>query len=165
MFESIRKILNLFTPAQRILALLILVSTLAIIQLGPTLIEENTKSCPDLEVQIQSQSRQIQTLTLQVESLTDQIIQDQVQCDKNLMDKGEQIQTLIDQVIEAAQASLNQTLPVNPDEVPSDPDTRVLKVTTRPEAEPRQDQTLKKQIEALTQLKRKVNNTIVTKHQ
>jgi len=171
MFKYLAEILNSFSPAQRILALLILVSTITIITLGPTLIEENTKDCAELELRLASQSRQIKELTSRIETLNGELIAGQQLCTNNLIQKQQQIMGLIDGMIQETQTgakSVARPTKVNDKHTneKQDPNEPVVMMTIRPEAEPdnrKAVESYQETLKKLKSLKTQVNKTLSPK--
>lgn len=168
MFKYLAEILNSFSPAQRILALLILVSTITTITLGPTLIKENTKDCTELELRLASQSRQIKELTSRIETLNRELIAGQQLCTNNLIQKQQQIMGLIDGMIQETQTgakSLARPVKVKDTHVNGgqDPNEPVVMMLIRPEAEPdnrKEIESYQKTLKKLKSLKIQVNQTL-----
>jgi len=99
MFKYISDILKNFSPAQRIIALLILVSTIIIITLGTNLINSNTDTCDELKIRIKSQSEQITELNGRVNDLTSELLNGQKECTSNLISKQKEIMDIINGMI------------------------------------------------------------------
>lgn len=167
MFKYISEILKSFTPAQRITALLILVFTIVLISLGPSLIDSNTNDCAELEVRVKSQQVQIMELSAQVEKLNRDLISGQSECTANLIQKQQEIMGLVNGMIEETQrkAALagrrrEQMMKTRPDQGNGGGDGE-LAYSRAPEPEPIQveDQTLPK----LKQLKAQIQKTLNSK--
>ena len=99
MFKYISEILKSFTPAQRITALLILVFSIIILTLGPSLIQRNTKNCDELLIRIKSQEDQIVELNTRVTELNDELISGQKECTDNLIAKQKEIMDIVNGMI------------------------------------------------------------------
>jgi hypothetical protein len=110
MFNNISDILKSFTPAQRITALLILVFTIVLISLGPSLIDRHTTDCSELEIRVKSQQTQIMELSAQVEKLNRDLISGQSECTANLIQKQQEIMNIVNGMIEEAQCSVKPTV-------------------------------------------------------
>lgn len=162
MFQHLAEILKSFSPAQRILALLILVSTIAVISLGPTLIKENTQDCKDLTLQIESQTRQIESLTQRVEELNREILASQDECTDNLIQKQAQIAELIDGIIhetqqQAALAKQQQPRYLEKIEDPNEPRVAMMPLPQEPQPDP--SESYQKMLTKLNRLKKQVDKT------
>ena len=105
MFKYISEILKSFTPAQRITALLILVFSIIILTLGPSLIQRNTKNCDELLIRIKSQENQIVELNTRVTELNDELISGQKECTDNLIAKQKEIMDIVNGMIKDAEVS------------------------------------------------------------
>jgi hypothetical protein len=110
MFNNISDILKSFTPAQRITALLILVFTVVLVTLGPSIIDSNTNTCDELQVrltgqatQLKAQEAQILQLTARINALNTDLIQGQSECTANLIQKQQEIMGLVNGMIEETQ--------------------------------------------------------------
>jgi cell division protein FtsB len=163
MFQHLAEILKSFSPAQRILALLILVSTIAVISLGPTLIKENTQDCKDLTLQIESQTRQIESLTQRVEELNREILASQDECTDNLIQKQAQIASLIDGIINETQQQA-RLAKAGPEprylEEMEDPNGQKVSMMIIPqEPQPDPSESYQKMLTKLNRLKKQVDKT------
>lgn len=168
MFNNISDILKSFTPAQRITALLILVFTIVLISLGPSLIDRHTTDCSELEVRVKSQQTQIMELSAQVEKLNRDLISGQSECTANLIQKQQEIMGIVNGMIEETQrkAALagrrEQMMRTRPDRRDGNGDGNgELAYSRAPEPEPVQviDETLPK----LKQLKAQIQKTMKSK--
>jgi hypothetical protein len=174
MFNNISDILKSFTPAQRITALLILVFTVVLVTLGPSIIDSNTNTCDELQVrltgqatQLKAQEAQILQLTARINALNTDLIQGQSECTANLIQKQQEIMGLVNGMIEETQrkAALagrrrEQMMKARPDQGTGGGDGE-LAYSRAPEPEPVQieDQTLPK----LKQLKAQIQKTLKSK--
>jgi cell division protein FtsB len=163
MFQHLAEILKSFSPAQRILALLILVSTIAIISLGPTLIKENTKDCKDLTIQIESQTRQIEHLSQRIEELNREIVAGQDQCTDHLIQKQAQIASLIDGIIHETQQQAKlakQHQPRYLERMEGHDEHRVAMMPLPQEPQPDPSESYQKMLKKLTLLKKQAKETL-----
>lgn len=110
MFKYISEILKSFTPAQRILALLILVVSIIIISLGPILINSETQTCDELKLRIKSQEEQIIQLNTRVNELNVQLLSGQKECTDNLIAKQKEIINIVNGMINDAEKSPKTTI-------------------------------------------------------
>ena len=163
MFQHLAEILKSFSPAQRILALLILVSTIAIISLGPTLIKENTQDCKDLSIQIESQTRQIERLTERVEELNHELLAGQEQCTDRLIQKQAQIAGLIDGMIHETQQQAKlakQHQPRYLERMDGPDEHRVAMMPLPQEPQPDPSESYQKMLKKLNLLKKQAKETL-----
>lgn len=168
MFSNISEILKSFTPAQRILALIILVCTIVIVTLGPSWIDSNTDDCTELEARIVSLENQNGELNARVEQLNSQLIQGQRQCTDNLIEKQQEIMGLINGMIAETQTQVKKCeTPVKyttaPVEEMQDPDEPRVSMMVRPPEPYKTDEAeeLKKMLAKLKRLKTDVKKTMV----
>jgi len=99
MFKYISEILKSFTPAQRLMALLILVCSIVIITLGPSFIDSNTTNCDELNIRVKSQETQIIELNKRVNELNTNLINSQKECTDNLITKQKEIIEIVNGMI------------------------------------------------------------------
>jgi len=168
MFSNISEILKSFSPAQRILALIILVCTIVIVTLGPSWIDSSTEDCSELETRVQSLEKQNGLLNAEIDRLNGQVLQGQRQCTDNLIQKQQEIMGIINGMIATTQREVDSkqkpTYKTEPivieSEDPNEP--RVSMMMTRPEPvgpDPEAEQ-LKATLTKLKQLKRQVKGTM-----
>ena len=69
MFKYISDILSKFTQTQRVIALIILLSSIIIISIGPKVIELITYNNEELEIKVESQRKLISELSQNVNDL------------------------------------------------------------------------------------------------
>jgi cell division protein FtsB len=91
MFKYISEILSQFSITQRILALLIVLSSIVIITVGPSLIDANTQDCEDLSDKIKRQDTEIITLTQDVDNLKQQIRKNSQECTDEIIKREKEI--------------------------------------------------------------------------
>ena len=103
MFKYISEILKSFSPAQRITALLILVFSIIILTLGPSLINSNTNTCDELNIRIKSQEQQIVELNTRVNELNTELLSGQKLCTDNLIAKQKEIMSIVNGMIHDAE--------------------------------------------------------------
>jgi len=96
MFKYISEILSQFSITQRILALLIVLSSIVIITVGPSLIDANTQDCEDLSDKIKRQDTEITTLTQDVDNLKQQIRKNSQECTDEILRREKEIMEEID---------------------------------------------------------------------
>jgi len=98
MFKYISQILSSLTPGQRILGLVMILCSVTIITLGPSLINANTTNCEDLKIRVESQNTQIIELNKRVSDLNTSILQNQTECTNRLINKEKEIYDIIDEM-------------------------------------------------------------------
>jgi cell division septum initiation protein DivIVA len=98
MFKYISQILSSLTPAQRILGLIMILCSVTIITLGPSLINANTTNCEDLKIRVESQNTQIIELNKRVSDLNTSILQNQSECTNRLINKEKEIYDIISEM-------------------------------------------------------------------
>lgn len=98
MFKYISQILSSLTPGQRILGLVMILCSVTIITLGPSLINANTTNCEDLKIRVESQNTQIIELNKRVSDLNTSILQNQSECTNRLINKEKEIYDIISEM-------------------------------------------------------------------
>ena len=98
MFKYISQILSSLTPGQRILGLVMILCSVTIITLGPSLINANTTNCEDLKIRVESQNTQIIELNKRVSDLNTSILQNQSECTNRLINKEKEIYDIINEM-------------------------------------------------------------------
>ena len=176
MFNNISDILKSFTPAQRITALLILVFTIVLVTLGPSIIDSNTNTCDELQVRLTSQATQLKAqeaqilqLTARINALNTDLIQGQSECTANLIQKQQEIMGLVNGMIEETQRKaeiagnrerkLMRTRPVEESQGQDSEPKLAYSRIEEPTPVPDPQETLAK----LKELKAKIQKTIKTK--
>ena len=91
MFKYIANILKQFTSKQRIMALLCILLTVIVLTLGPNFIDRITYDDTELQTKIEVQKTEINQLKLSVTSLSEQIIQNQIECTNRIVIREKEI--------------------------------------------------------------------------
>jgi hypothetical protein len=103
MFKYIATILKTFTSAQRILALMLLLFFISVIMVGPAIIKSFKSNDEELTLRITSQNKQIKELTIRVDELNDQVIDNQRECTNQLLSKEREIVAAVTEIINEAE--------------------------------------------------------------
>jgi hypothetical protein len=98
MFKYISTILSQFTSAQRIMALLILVFTIVIITLGPSLIGAITLDRDELTRDLNRKETRINHLEKKIDTLSDQIIENRRSCTNEITSREEEFVRMLDKL-------------------------------------------------------------------
>jgi cell division septum initiation protein DivIVA len=72
--------------------------SVTIITLGPSLINANTTNCEDLKIRVESQNTQIIELNKRVSDLNTSILQNQSECTNRLINKEKEIYDIISEM-------------------------------------------------------------------
>jgi len=96
MFKYISEILSQFSMTQRIMALLIVLSSIIIITIAPKLIDATTQDCVELSDKIKRQKADIVILNEDVESLKQQIRKNSQECTDEILRREKEIMEEID---------------------------------------------------------------------
>ena len=98
MFKYISEILAQFTKTQRVMALLMVLTTITIITIGPSLIDSITTDRKELELKITKQTDRISLLENHIDTLDFEIRQNQRSCTQQLYSREEEFIKMLDEI-------------------------------------------------------------------
>ena len=98
MFKYISEILSQFSKTQRVMALLMVLTTITIITIGPSLIDSITTDRKELEDKITNQSNRIKILENQVDTLDWQIRESQKSCTQEIWARESEFIQMLDEI-------------------------------------------------------------------
>lgn len=98
MFKYISEILSQFTKTQRVMALLMVLTAITIITIGPSLINSITLDRKELEDKITKQEVRINTLESITDTLNLKIRQNQRSCTEELFNREEEFIEMLDEI-------------------------------------------------------------------
>ena len=98
MFKYISEILSQFTKTQRVMALLMVLTTITIITIGPSLIDSITTDRKELELKITKQTDRISSLENHIDTLDFEIRQNQRSCTQQLYSREEEFIKMLDEI-------------------------------------------------------------------
>ena len=98
MFKYISEILSQFTKTQRVMALLMVLTTITIITIGPSLIDSITTDRKELELKITKQTDRITSLENHIDTLDFEIRQNQRSCTQQLYSREEEFIKMLDEI-------------------------------------------------------------------
>ena len=98
MFKYISEILSQFSKTQRVMALLMVLTTITIITIGPSLIDSITTDRKELEDKITNQSNRIKILENQVDTLDSKIRESQKSCTQEIWTREEEFIKMLDEI-------------------------------------------------------------------
>lgn len=98
MFKYISEILSHFTKTQRIMALLMLLTTITIISLAPSFISSITTDRSELELKITNQSNRIKILENHIDTLDWQIRESQRSCTQEIYAREGEFIKMLDEI-------------------------------------------------------------------
>jgi hypothetical protein len=98
MFKYISEILSQFSKTQRVMALLMVLTTITIISIGPSLIDSITTDKKELELKITKQAERITLLENQIDTLDFKIRQEQTTCTQQLFSREEEFIKMLDEI-------------------------------------------------------------------
>jgi len=98
MFKYISEILSQFSKTQRVMALLMVLTTITTISIGPSLIDSITTDKKELEDKITNQSNRIKILENQVDTLDSKIRESQKSCTQEIYSREEEFIKMLDEI-------------------------------------------------------------------
>ena len=98
MFKYISEILSQFTKTQRVMALLMVLTTITIITIGPSLIDSITEDKTELELKITKQTERITLLENQVDTLDSKIRESQKSCTQEICARENEFIQMLDEI-------------------------------------------------------------------
>ena len=98
MFKYISEILSQFSKTQRVMALLMVLTTITIITIGPSLIDSITTDRTELELKITNQSNRIKILENQVDTLDSKIRAGQRSCTQEIYARENEFIQMLDEI-------------------------------------------------------------------
>jgi uncharacterized hydantoinase/oxoprolinase family protein len=98
MFKYISEILSQFTRTQRIMALLMVLTTITIITIAPSFISSITMDRKDLETKIEKQNERINSLENLVDTLDQKVREGQRSCTQELFERESEFIKMLDEI-------------------------------------------------------------------
>ena len=98
MFKYISEILSQFTKTQKVMALLMVLTTITIITIGPSLIDSITTDKEELELKITKQTQRITSLENQVDTLDSKIRESQKSCTQEIYTRENEFIQMLDEI-------------------------------------------------------------------
>jgi uncharacterized protein YoxC len=91
MFKYIAAILKTISPAQRLIALSIVLLSITLILTGPKIVNSMTQDTEELKVKVNIQRTEITNLTVRVNELNKQVIDNQRECTNDIISKEREL--------------------------------------------------------------------------
>ena len=98
MFKYISEILSQFSKTQRVMALLMVLTTITIITIGPSLIDSVTTDRTELELKITKQTERITSLENHIDTLDLQIRESQKSCTQEIWARENEFIQMLDEI-------------------------------------------------------------------
>ena len=98
MFKYISEILSQFSKSQRVMALLMVLTTITIISIGPSLIDSITTDRTELELKITKQTERITSLENHIDTLDWQIRESQKSCTQEIWARENEFIQMLDEI-------------------------------------------------------------------
>jgi septal ring factor EnvC (AmiA/AmiB activator) len=95
MLKYVSGILKTISPAQRLIALCILILAIVVMTVGPRLVDSFTKDTEELKNKVALQKNEIAELTTRVNELNTQVISNQRECTNSLIAKEKEILDIV----------------------------------------------------------------------
>ena len=87
MLKYVSGILKTISPAQRLIALCILILAIVVMTIGPRVVDSLTKDTEELKNKVAMQKSEIVDLSTRVNELNKQVIENQRECTNSLIDR------------------------------------------------------------------------------
>ena len=91
MLKYVSGILKTISPAQRLIALCILILAIVIMTIGPRIVDSLTKDTEELKNKVAMQKSEIVDLSTRVNELNKQVLENQKECTNSLIAKEKEI--------------------------------------------------------------------------
>ena len=98
MVKYFSEILKTISPAQRLIALCMLILAVVAITVGPKFIDSVTKDTEELTTKINAQRTEINELTVRVNDLNKQLLVNQSECTNSLIAKEKEILEIVNDI-------------------------------------------------------------------
>ena len=98
MFKYISEILSQFSKTQRVMALLMVLTTITIITIAPSLIDSITEDRTELELKITKQTERITSLENHIDTLDWQIRESQKSCTQEIWARENEFIQMLDEI-------------------------------------------------------------------
>jgi hypothetical protein len=98
MFKYISEILSQFSKTQRVMALLMVLTTITIISIAPSLIDSITEDKEELELKITKQTERITLLENHIDTLDLQIRESQKSCTQEIWARENEFIQMLDEI-------------------------------------------------------------------
>ncbi len=98
MFKYISEILSQFTKTQKVMALLMVLTTITIITIGPSLIDSITTDKEELELKITKQTQRITSLENHIDTLDFRIRESQKSCTQEIYARENEFIQMLDEI-------------------------------------------------------------------
>ena len=98
MFKYISEILSQFSKTQRVMALLMVLTTITIISIAPSLIDSITEDKEELELKITKQTERITSLENHIDTLDWQIRESQKSCTQEIWARENEFIQMLDEI-------------------------------------------------------------------
>lgn len=98
MFKYISEILSQFTKTQRVMALLMVLTTITITTIGPSLINSITTDRTELELKITKQTERINSLENHIDTLDFEIRESQKSCTQEIYARENEFIQMLDEI-------------------------------------------------------------------
>jgi len=98
MFKYISEILSQFSKTQRVMALLMVLTTITIITIGPSLIDSITTDKEELELKITKQTQRITSLENHIDTLDFEIRESQKSCTQEIYARENEFIQMLDEI-------------------------------------------------------------------
>jgi hypothetical protein len=106
MFKYVANILKTISPAQRLIALSIVLLSITLISVGPKIVSSFTQDTEELKAKVELQRTEIAGLTTRVNELNKQVIDNQRECTNEIVQKEKELLIAIAEI----ETEVNKTI-------------------------------------------------------
>jgi hypothetical protein len=99
MIKYVTDILKTLSPAQRIMGLFMLLLTITLISLGPSIIDASTTNCEEANIRLNNQDSMITKLNKRVNELSNELVDNQIEYTNKLVKKQTETMLYVDSMI------------------------------------------------------------------
>ena len=163
MFKYISEILSQFSKTQRVMALLMVLTTITIITIGPSLIDSITTDRKELEDKITNQSNRIKILENQVDTLDSKIRAGQRSCTQEIWARENEFIQMLDEIrLEAfkykVSTKTNENIVVNRKKSTGDDENVMMMEQPRQESKPEVKVDISPILSKIDKMKKKIKH-------
>jgi len=163
MFKYISEILSQFSKTQRVMALLMVLTTITIITIGPSLIDSITTDRKELEDKITNQSNRIKILENQVDTLDSKIRAGQRSCTQEIWARENEFIQMLDEIrLEAfkykVSTKTNENIVVNRKKSTGDDENVMMMEQPRQETKPEVKVDISPILSKIDKMKKKIKH-------
>ena len=163
MFKYISEILSQFSKTQRVMALLMVLTTITIITIGPSLIDSITTDRKELELKITKQTERITLLENHIDTLDFEIRESQKSCTQEIWARESEFIRMLDEIRAEAfkykvSTRTNERVVVNRKKSNGDDETVMMMERPRVETPPEVKVDISSVLSKIDKMKKKIKH-------